>query len=221
MQDPAPPVSPAPTLAPGHVTVDGALLTSPSAVYQGFRAQRQELGRQMENLERSREQLTESLAEPGVTDAVRKGVEQRITSLDERIAGLDKQIADADAQVARAAGVPGAAVEPPAPPRSGPPEGAWVVGTIFIFVFFLPLSVSLARRIWRRSPKIVTTFPKELSDRLIRVEQAVEATAIEVERIGEGQRFMTRIFTENSGAHALGAGAAQPPRLQEKGRAGQ
>jgi hypothetical protein len=42
------------------------------------------------------------------------------------------------------------------------------------------------------------------------MEQAMEATAVEVERIGEGQRFLTRLFTEGEGARPLGAGAAQP-----------
>jgi hypothetical protein len=40
------------------------------------------------------------------------------------------------------------------------------------------------------------------------MEQAVEATAVEVERIGEGQRFLTRLFTEGDAARALGTGAA-------------
>jgi hypothetical protein len=37
-------------------------------------------------------------------------------------------------------------------------------------------------------------------DRLSQLEQSVDAVAIEVERIGEGQRFMTRVMTENAGA---------------------
>ena len=53
-------------------------------------------------------------------------------------------------------------------------------------------------------------IPKEITERLSRMEQAVEATAVEVERIGEGQRFLTRLFTEGEGARAIGAGAAQP-----------
>jgi hypothetical protein len=35
------------------------------------------------------------------------------------------------------------------------------------------------------------------SDRLSHLEQSVDAVAIEVERIGEGQRFMTRVMTGN------------------------
>jgi hypothetical protein len=73
----------------------------------------------------------------------------------------------------------------------------------------IPISIAFARRIWRRSAKIVTNIPKELSDRLMRVEQTVESTAIEIERIGEGQRFMTRLFTEGPNAHGIASAQAQ------------
>ena len=35
-------------------------------------------------------------------------------------------------------------------------------------------------------------------DRLARVEQAVESIAIEVERIGEGQRFVTKLMNDRA-----------------------
>ena len=44
----------------------------------------------------------------------------------------------------------------------------------------------------------------ELTDRLKDLEQSVDAVALEVERIGEGQRFMTRVFTEKGAAQASG-----------------
>jgi hypothetical protein len=45
----------------------------------------------------------------------------------------------------------------------------------------------------------------ETSDqRLARVEQAVEAIAVEIERIGEGQRFVTKLLNESE--RALPAG---------------
>lgn len=34
------------------------------------------------------------------------------------------------------------------------------------------------------------------ADRLLRLEQAVESIAIETERIGEGQRYLTRVLSE-------------------------
>ena len=139
-----------------------------------------------------------------------KALETRMTEIDSRIANVDKMLASNAAQIAQAAAIPGAVVEPPRFVRQGPPEGAYVVGTIFMFVFLLPLSIAYARRIWRKSATVVTSFPKEITERLSRMEQAVEATAVEVERIGEGQRFLTRLFTEGEGARAIGAGAAQP-----------
>lgn len=39
---------------------------------------------------------------------------------------------------------------------------------------------------------------EEISARLARLEQVAEATALEVERIGEGQRFTTRLLGERS-----------------------
>jgi hypothetical protein len=39
---------------------------------------------------------------------------------------------------------------------------------------------------------------QELSEKIDRLSQAVEATAIEVERIGESQRFLTRVLSEKA-----------------------
>jgi len=211
------PAAPAPPAAPGaatvgtpRITIDGApVAASAYDIYQAFRLQRRVLGDQLNDLQSQRDDLTRELQQEGVTGPARKGIEQRITSIDERIASLDKQITAADAQVAKAAAIPGAAIDPPQPRRDGPPEEVFVLGVIFMFVFFLPVSIAFARRIWRRSPKVVTTIPKELTERIARVEQTVEATAIEIERIGEGQRFITRIFTESQSPHALPSAAAQ------------
>ena len=140
----------------------------------------------------------------------RIALETRMTDVDSRIAAVDKMLASNAAQIAQAAAIPGAVVEPPRFVRQGPPEEAYVLGGMFMIIVFFPLSVALARRIWRRSAAVVTSFPREITERLSRMEQAVEATAVEVERIGEGQRFLTRLFTEGEGARAIGAGAAQP-----------
>jgi hypothetical protein len=39
-------------------------------------------------------------------------------------------------------------------------------------------------------------LPADPMDRLSQIERSVDAVAIEVERIGEGQRFMTKVLTE-------------------------
>ena len=43
---------------------------------------------------------------------------------------------------------------------------------------------------------LVATKDPEVLARLTRVEQIVEATAIEIERISEGQRFTTKLLSE-------------------------
>jgi seryl-tRNA synthetase len=206
-----PPLPPEPPVVAPTVTIDGLAITNAQAVYQGFRAQRRELGNQLERLNQTREEISENLQTPGIADADKKGLEQRLASVDERIAALDKQIVEADAQIARAIAVPGAAIEMPEPRHGSDDDGIYVLSTIFVFAVLMPLAVAYARRIWRRSAQVITTFPKEVSDRLVRVEQAVEATALEVERIGEGQRFMTKLFTEGPGAASLAG--RQPERI--------
>ena len=49
------------------------------------------------------------------------------------------------------------------------------------------------------------------------MEQAVDAVAIEVERISEGQRFVTQILAKREAAPALGVGQApaEPIRVND------
>lgn len=204
-QDQAPPPTPnAPVLAAGARTAPSA-----SAIYEGFKAQRRELTDQLDELESTRGEISSQMQQlPAGPE--KTALETRLTDVTARISTVDQMLASNAASIAQASAIPGAVVEPPRYVREGPPEEAYVVGTIFMIIVFLPLSIALARRVWRRSAAVVTSFPRELVDRLSRMEQAVEATAVEVERIGEGQRFLTRLFTEGEGARAIGAGAAQP-----------
>ena len=51
-----------------------------------------------------------------------------------------------------------------------------------------------------------TEVPHEIMGRLERMEQAIDAIAVEVERISEGQRFTTKLLSERQQSQAL------PPR---------
>ena len=176
---------------------------SPLAVYRAQVAQRRELGDQADRLQNTRNELSARLGDPMLSGADRAGLEARIANIDARIASVDKQIAQTDADVARAAGVPGAIVEGPPEPRTGPPEEVYVLGGMFIVAAILPISLAFARRIWRRSAAVVSSLPQEVIDRLTRLDHAVDSIAVEVERIGEGQRFMTRVLSERSEPAAL------------------
>lgn len=183
---------------------------SASAIYEGFRAQRRELNNQLDELESTRREITSQLEDVSAGSPERKPLETRMTDIDSRITTVDQMLASNATDISKAAAIPGAVVEPPRVINEGPPQEAYALGGIFMLVVLLPISVAFARRIWRRSAAAVAAFPREIGERLLRMEQALEATAVEVERIGEGQRFLTRLFTEGEGARSLGAGAVQP-----------
>ena len=65
------------------------------------------------------------------------------------------------------------------------------------FILMVPLAIALARRIWLRSgPAKQLVLDLESSPRMQRMEEAIESIAIEVERIGEAQRFATKLLSE-------------------------
>jgi len=205
------PLVPPPAQAP--VIVSGGGSSSPRAIYQALGHQRSELRDQLNDLENQREEIASRLKATPLTEAViRSGMEQRLAQIDQRIVALDRQIAEADAAVARAAAVPGAVVPTPSPRQSGPPEEFWVISGLILVPSAFILTIAYARRIWRRGAAVVAAIPQEVFDRFNRVDQAIDSMAIEVERIGEGQRYLTRVLADRQ----LGAGAAQPVEIRER-----
>ena len=78
---------------------------------------------------------------------------------------------------------------------------------IVMLALGIPFVRALARR-WDRDslqPKV----PPEVVARLERIEQAVDAVAIEVERISEGQRFTTKLLSDRAGNAAAHAAPAE------------
>ncbi len=206
------PAPPSPPDISGRVIVGGKDLTSPNAIYSGLVHQRRVLGDQLQQLQEDRREITGQLKDETSTlsSAEKASLEKRLTTIDGRIDAVDKAIAGADAQVASAAAIPGAIVDPPPYHREGPPEEFFILGGVFLFVAIFPLSIAYARRIWRRSAAAVSALPHDIVERFTQLDQAMESIAVEVERIGEGQRFITRVLSEQGSRAALGEGAARP-----------
>jgi hypothetical protein len=78
-----------------------------------------------------------------------------------------------------------------------------IAGMVFTLVLFLgiPLVIAHVRRVWRRD-QYLAPVSSETDHRLERIEQAIDAMAVEVERIAEGQRFVTRLLSERTPEHA-------------------
>jgi hypothetical protein len=205
-------------VGPGQILVDGKPIANPEAVYQGYVNQRRELANQLDRLRDERQDIVNQLSSEDrpLDAAVRTGLQKRLGTLEGRIDAVDQQLAVADQQVANAAAIPGAIVDHPPPPRQGPPEEVFALGGLFIVVAILPLSIAYARRIWRRSAAAVAALPGDILERFAQLDQAVESVAVEVERIGEGQRFITRVLSDQGGRAALGEGVARPIEVRAR-----
>jgi hypothetical protein len=77
--------------------------------------------------------------------------------------------------------------------------------TVAAIIIGLPIARAFARRMDRKSGG-AAQVPAEVSTQLAHLSQAVDAIAVEVERISEGQRFTTRLLSEQKDA-----GRAQLP----------
>ena len=123
-----------------------------------------------------------------------------------------REQAEADREAAQTIRIP----MPPMPPHEGiviqgprpwehdraiPDEvvdivGMLTAGTAAVLIL-RPLMRAFANRFERRGAPAL--LPPEVSAHMERLEQAIDAVAIEVERISEGQRYTTKLLSERAG----------------------
>jgi hypothetical protein len=172
---------------------------------------RSELRDQIESLTERREEVADQLQ--GAEQAARPGLLARLTVLDERIAELEAQVLQADDAIA--AGIAaGIAVPPidesettemPEMPRFSEESINIMVGEALAFVL---LGIILDRLGWRRARAKFAGGAGHESGRMDQLQNAVDAIAVEVERISEGQRYVTKVLNEGS-APAVPVSAGQ------------
>jgi hypothetical protein len=126
----------------------------------------------------------------------RPGVQQQWADVGVKIAQTEGDIAKLQARIAQQQGFPGGTTSYPGgfPRRSVDPNVAIpVVGVMFLVA--VAALWSRSRRAWRARPQ-PAALPFDQAARLERMEQALDAIAIEVERVSEGQRFVTKILAD-------------------------
>ena len=208
-QAPAPPAPPA---ARTEQVTTGELNARPMTRQDvaALETRRTELSRQLNSADGRRKELEERLR--GATGADRAGLEQRIGVLDARLARLESDI-DANSQAlasARASVVStGQSVNTDGPSRGRDIRDLTpIAGMLSVLVLF-PIALAIARNLWRRGSVAPSSgIDRESALRLERMEQAMEAIAIEIERVSEGQRFVTRLLGDQRAGSSIGA--AQP-----------
>lgn len=198
------------------VAPDGKTLTLPvprtESEVQALRAQREELSDQLSSVSSRRTELAMEIRNRS-DEATRGGLEERLRILDNRIIQLETDLASTGRQIASAPPELIAGTEPPRPQGGGADfdEGVMIGG----FSVFLALSVVFffMRRRWKRGgtgSALPGQLGGESAQRLERLENGMEAIAIEIERVSEGQRFVTRLLSESQPPLAKSHRVGQP-----------
>jgi hypothetical protein len=147
------------------------------------------------------------------TGADKAGLEQRMGVLDARIARLEGEI-DENGRLLSSAPAAYIAEQRDAMPDFGPNIQSRVVENLtpvlVVFTLFVlaPIAFSISRLFWKRATMLRSqpALSADSAQRLERMEQAMDAIAIEIERVSEGQRFVTRLLAEGHANAPVGAG---------------
>ena len=200
-QAPLAPAAPRPT-AITTVGSDGATQTiaipKTEAEVEAIIRTRQELSDQLINAQERRQELVNQIrsAPDGVA---RTGLEDRVRILDQRLVQLESDLAVTGRQIA---GAPADVVDFVEHKPNGNSSGSdWDEGFFAgSFTIVMVAGVYALFRWWRgrRNPtKRVREMPTDSAQRLERLEQGMDSIAIEIERISEGQRFVTKLLAES------------------------
>jgi hypothetical protein len=212
LQTPAPAAPPAPV--PNVVAVGslpGGQMSRQDVA--NLRTRRSELSDQLESAAGRRRALVDQIRHSsGVNKA---GLEARLATLDQRIVRIEGQLDEVGQQLASPEAAQYVATTQPPVNFRGPnvrfsnvdPEPIIIC---FILFVLSPIALSMSRLIWKRGSRTATApaASPESGERLEQIQQSVDAIAIEVERVSEGQRFVTRLLAERGG---LALNASQPP----------
>lgn len=168
----------------------GAVATANSATIEALQGQIQA---ERATIDRLTSQLTS-----GTSKAAENAITDQIESAQERLSSLQRQMD-------QALGMPAIAPVtfdplPPPTPDVIPREAVEITQMFFITIAVIAIGIPLARAFgrWldRRGTVQVATKPADFDPRFDRLEQAIEAIAIEVERVSEGQRFTNKLMSE-------------------------
>src|SRR4051812_7574714 len=213
------PSAAAPTPRPTVVIsggTDGGVISIPTPMsareLEALKARRQELSNQLESVDSRRSQLMSEMRTTGDKTAI-QGLEDRLALLDKRQLQLESDIATTGQELSSASA--GLAITSPQSNDdslgSGQIVAISIIGIIFICA---PLAFGLMKMLLRRASKspVPVTALTETAQRLERLEGAVDTIAVEIERISEGQRFVTKLLSEGH-APALVPGKRVPDAM--------
>lgn len=162
--------------------------TAPQATIDALRGQ---IDAEKVAIDKLTGQLT-SATSPAAERAITNQLEQS----QERLSSLQHQL---DQALGVASVAPEIALPPMLPNDMIPQKAVDMTYAFFLTVAVIAIGVPLVRAFARRMDRkgaAMAAAPSNLEPRLDRIEQAIEAIAIEVERVSEGQRFTNKVIGE-------------------------
>jgi hypothetical protein len=196
-------------IVPGRAGAPAIPIPLTTADVAVLRDRVQELAGQRSAVNSQRQSLARELrtARPGPDAA---GLEAHIGQLDGRLLAIESDIADLGKALSAAPTGLSQTTTSTVPARNyGPLSSRQLTAISVLGILFVaaPLAFAMARIAMRRfSHPPAPQIPKDVSDRLERMEQGIEAVALEIERIGEGQRFVTQLMSDRARRAALPEG---------------
>jgi hypothetical protein len=195
---PAAPAAPAPVPAQAAPTVTQTPASELAKLtYQQLRARLNELQNQRQTLAGRRDALADGYE--GSTGANRDGMGARLQTLDNNIVNYEREIAIVGQEMAAKA--PSREFTTQSASNGNDYNEGDMTGAVFgTFLTTVLVMGFIMRRFFRRkySRMPMPSQPNAIQsgERLDRIEQAVDTIAVEIERVSENQRFMTRLMTE-------------------------
>ena len=174
-------------------------------------SQREELSDQLSGVSARRRNLAEEIFETRDA-AVRAGLEERLKLLDSRILQLETDLATTGRQLSLA---PAELIESRQVKQSsgGAFDEGLMIGGLAVLLPAILAFLFLRRRWQRSTPPTTDQLGADADQRLERLEQGMDAIAIEIERVSEGQRFVTRLLSEAQSPASAGR-IAEPVGVQ-------
>jgi hypothetical protein len=186
-----------------------------AADIDALKARREELSNQLQSVDSRRSKLINQMKQTSDATAT-QGLEARLALLDARQLQLESDIQLTGQQLTSpAAGVIASTAAPPVFAGLGQKE-VMTLSVLSIVLVFFPLAFGVARAAMKKAnrPGPPAAAFAETAQRLERLEASVDAIAIEIERISEGQRFVTKLLSESQPAPMLGAGQRTPETVR-------
>lgn len=214
-KSPPPPAAEAPRDFKIQIGKEGMPIAGDGEAIAALQAQAQMLKARVASLKAEIDATKAELTAPGAGPTIPAN-QIRLTQLESRRVDAEEALDKVENQLAGIGVTPTTVTEvgvpmpfeplvPFDPNQDALQEKVAIISVAAIVFIGAPIAIAIARFIWKRTSSRPSPAPAPSGDdakRLERVEQAVDAIAVEVERMSEGQRYVTRLLAERAGAPA-------------------